>query len=191
MGGDDDRRCPCLRRRPDRARLHLRRPRDGEVDRDQAGRRRDRPRRGRAATRLGHDGEGDSQPRPAGDLLDGDLGCRCRALGSACAAARTRRSAGCSATHARPCPYTAREVSPTTRTSDCRSSWRAGFPRACPESRSRLGAARRRTPGAWHWPERRSGTECELFVDANGAYERKQALALAHRFRRGGGRELV
>ena len=35
------------------------------------------------------------------------------------------------------------------------------------------------------------GAEVELFVDANGAYERKQALALAQTFAEQAGSELV
>ena len=81
----------------DRPRLHLRRRVHCEADREQARRRGGRHGCGRPATLLGGDGQGDTQPRAAGDRVDGDLGRGSRALGSARADTRGSRCAWCSA----------------------------------------------------------------------------------------------
>ena len=56
-----------------------------------------------------------------------------------------------------------------------------------PRVKIKVGSSPSRDPRRVGLAREAIGAESELFVDANGAYERKQALALAHQFRQEGG----
>ena len=110
-------------------------------------------------------------------------GRRRGALGPEGALARSCPWSRCWARAAIACRSTAAAGSPRTRSSSCSEQlggWVAqGIPRVKMKIGRRSGA---RTSSACGPPARRSGPDVELFVDANGAYGRKQALALAERF---------
>jgi L-alanine-DL-glutamate epimerase-like enolase superfamily enzyme len=55
--------------------------------------------------------------------------------------------------------------------------------RGIPRVKMKVGSAPEQDPGRARAAREAIGPNAELFVDANGAYERKQALALAERFR--------
>jgi L-alanine-DL-glutamate epimerase-like enolase superfamily enzyme len=55
--------------------------------------------------------------------------------------------------------------------------------RGIPRVKMKVGSAPEQDPGRVRAAREAIGPNAELFVDANGAYERKQALALAERFR--------
>ena len=75
-------------------------------------------------------------------------------------------------------------------TSGSASSSAAGSRPGIPRVKMKIGREPERDPGRVGAAREAIGADAELFVDANGAYARKQALALAERVRRAG-RDLV
>ena len=173
----------AVRRWPVGGRLHLRRRLDGQADPVEARGGRPRHRRHGPAGGLGGDGRGDPQPRASGHRFDGDRRGRHGAVGPEGAAA------GAAALPvARPwftigCRSTAPAASPPTRSSGCSSSWADWVEQGIPRVKMKVGSDPPDDPERVRCAREAIGPNAELFVDANGAYSRKQALALAERFR--------
>ena len=134
-----------------------------------------------AALRRGWSG-GVRNVGPRRHRVDGDLGGRRGAVGSEGAPAG--RAAGGALWDGRVARSRSTAAADSRRTAStaCSASWGMGGRRhevREDEGRARPGR-RRRTACGPRAP--RSATGVELFVDANGAYSRKQALALAARF---------
>ena len=128
------------------------------------------------------DGRGRSQPRSAGHRGDGDLGRRRGALGSEGPSARSPAGDAARGREGRRAGLRQRRFhivfdERTPRTA--RRLGRRGHPARQDEDRPRSGS---RTSTVFAPARECIGPEAELFVDANGAYSRKQALAQAKRF---------
>ena len=93
------------------------------------------------------------------------------------------RCASCSGWPTTACRSTARAASPPTRPSGSPSSSPAGSSEGIPRVKMKVGSAPDDDPERVRGAREAIGPDAELFVDANGAYSRKQALALAERFR--------
>ena len=123
----------------------------------------------------------DSKPWPPGHCLDGDLGCRCGAVGFKSALTE------CSARHplgggTRVCAGLRERrlhllLDGTTSKAACGLGRRGDYER---QNENRDTSGRRLRTGTCR--SRAIGADAELFVDANGAYSRKQALAFAETF---------
>ena len=78
---------------------------------------------------------------------------------------------------------TARAGSPLIRSRGCPSSSRDGWSAGIPRVKMKVGSSPDEDPGRVRAAREAIGPDAQLFVDANGAYSRKQALELAERFR--------
>ena len=80
------------------------------------------------------------------------------------------------------CRSTAAAASRRTRSSSCRSNSAAGSTQGIPRVKMKIGTHPDDDLERVRAAREAIGADAELFVDANGAYSRKQALAFAERF---------
>ena len=113
-----------------------------------------------------------------------DLGRRCRALGFESAAAR--RPAGCICSDCerdRGADLRQRRLHVLFQRAPARAAREAGSnDEGCRFVKMKIGTASGRRSCSGSRPRATPSADAELFVDANGAYSRKQALAFAERF---------
>ena len=191
VGLDDDRRRRGARRAASRARLHVRRRRGRRARRASSSPTSSRgcdalaPQRGVAAAMaraLRNVG------RP-GRRRDGALGGRRRAVGPEGAAARRCRSSTLLGARARRgAGLRQRRLHLLLARRGSRSSSAAGSREGIPRVKMKVGREPGARPGARRAAREAIGDDAELFVDANGAYAPKQALALGRALRRRVGR---
>ena len=125
------------------------------------------------------------QPRPPGHRLDGDLGGRRGALGSQGAPARTSARRPCSAGAATAVPlYGSGGFTSLLATSSSPAQLGGWVEAGIPRVKMKVGRDPEADPERVAPARGAIGPDAELFVDANGAYRRKQALRQAERLRR-------